>query len=226
MRRFGQLADQLDAGRARIGNTPIERLRWLLRFSSRTRKELAAATQAALVALEAEVWAFALFVGARGEMTTRDPDSPPLPSDIADLAEEVARGMNVLCSPEPHLNTGWVVEPSKFGNWFRRITPDFRSWYGGNYRPVFLMAASDLLTAEGHRIASCGHCSQLFVRRKRGAYCSTACSQKARTDRYRAALGEERWREKRHGHYVRLIEQQKGKKVAAKVKMRPRKELD
>jgi hypothetical protein len=84
------------------------------------------------------------------------------------------------------------------------------------------MAAADLLSSEGRHITHCAgpKCGRLFVRRKRGAYCSRACSQKARTARYRAALGEQGWSEKRHAHYVGLVKKQKGEKVAAKVKMR------
>jgi hypothetical protein len=106
------------------------------------------------------------------------------------------------------------------GMW-RALDENFAPSWGGNHLEVFRMAALDVLIAEGRRVAQCSWrpCRKLFVRRKRGAYCSRACSQKARTARYVKAQGRT-WREKRHAYYVSQVEKLKGSAVAKKVKMR------
>jgi hypothetical protein len=52
---------------------------------------------------------------------------------------------------------------------------------------LFEHFAAELIAAEGARIEKCQRpqCGQLFVCRKRGAYCSKRCSQYVRTKRYR-----------------------------------------
>jgi hypothetical protein len=194
---------RLKAARTRIGSGPLERLCWLLRFATHTREELSALDVPALAELGAEVWSFAA-QGKAGNMT-RDARKPVSASELADLVETVSEALRKLCGPNPDV-AGWHFEPTKFGSLHHAIQArTFRGYYFGDFRPVFVMAVANLLTAEGSRIKNCAQCSQLFVRRKRGAYCSTACSQKARTARYRNTQGPQ-WKEKRHAYYLAQME--------------------
>jgi hypothetical protein len=223
-RRFDREAHEwfrrLAGARARVGRTPISRLSWLLNFAADMPEKLSALDQSALADLAAAIWTFAE-LGRVGTMT-RDASKPVSASEVADLAQTVSEGIKRLCGPEPDV-AGWQFEPAKFGRLHRAVQArTFQNYYFGDFRPVFLMAVADLLREEGRRIKTCawGQCSRFFVRRKRGAYCSGACSQKARTKRYRDAQGPE-WRKKRHAYYVREVQKLKGRAVAAMVKMRP-----
>lgn len=226
---------QWEAAATRIGRTPIERLNWLLEFSTSTRKELAALAGSKLAQYTFELSAFAA-PAERGLAI----GSKPLPADrLADLAETVGEGVRFLCDAHPeeggpeycsalwYRGTAWHFDMSRFGLLERAIeTRTFRTYYTGDLPAVFVMAVMDLLAAEGRRIAKCawGPCGKLFVRRKRGAYCSRACSQKARTKRYRDAQGS-KWKEKRHAYYARRVEKLKGRSVAQPQSCRPQSSL-
>jgi hypothetical protein len=188
--------------------------------------------------LALELWAFAERVGwnMSSPITTIKPEDklPDLPGglasapEIADSAEMVADAISKLCGPSADPG-GWHFEPAKFGTVVHGVRAQtFRPYYFGDFKPVFLIAASDLLSQEGRRVANCAKpgCSRVFVRRKRGLYCSGACSQKERTATLRRTLGEEKWSKMRHEQYRRQVAREKGKSVAAKVRMRSRKELD
>ena len=99
-----------------------------------------------------------------------------------------------------------------------------RASYAGELGPILMMASRDLLAREARRIARCAgpDCSRLLVRRKRGAYCSTRCSQRARTLRHRASFSEEEWRERRHVYYEKKLRKKKG---ADKLKVRRNRRL-
>jgi hypothetical protein len=209
------------SAQTRTGRTPIERLRWLLGFATRTRQELCACDKSELANIAAEVWTFAERVGMN---MNRDASKPVSADELAALAETIKDGLDRLCGAKPDV-AGWHFEPLKFGNLNYAIQAQtFRSYYFGDYRPVFLMGAAELLSQEGRRIRKCAwtDCSRLFVRRKRGAYCSAACSQKARTKRHQDTQGAEALRKKRHDYYVRQVEKLRGKSVAKKVRARMR----
>lgn len=84
--------------------------------------------------------------------------------------------------------------------------------YGGKLRTRVLLAAVDLLEAEGDRIGRCLSCEKLFVRRKRGAYCSPACSTKTRSALFRMRH-RQKLRKKRREYYERRIRREYGEKV-------------
>jgi hypothetical protein len=195
----------LASARGRIGRTPIERLIWLLQFAIHTREGLSAFDASALAELGAEVWSFA----EHSQMyMSRDGSKSISADELLDLVEAMGEGIRRLCGPSPDA-AGWHFEPAKFGSLHRAVQAQtFRTYYFGDFRPVFLMGAAELLSREGRRIKTCAWplCSRLFVRRKRGAYCSRACSQKARTKRHRDKRGSQ-WREQRHAYYVRQIEE-------------------
>ena len=82
---------------------------------------------------------------------------------------------------------GWLLPRVK-----QRLVRDPRTGSGrfeltGAPKELFLQFAASLVAAEGARIANCARpgCDNLFVCRKRGAYCSKRCSQYVRTKRYR-----------------------------------------
>ena len=134
------------------------------------------------------------------------------PKEMGDLAGQLNAAIRGLLDGQP-----WMLTVGKTGLVWRAVTQSFTPSWGGDRREIFLMAALDLLVAEGSRISRCAWepCGKLFVRRKRGAYCSRSCSQKARTAKYRDRIGEEKWREKRHEIY-----EQRMRKLTRKPKLR------
>jgi hypothetical protein len=94
--------------------------------------------------------------------------------------------------------------------------------WGGKLRTRLLMAAVDLLEAEGDRIRRCLSCGKLFVRRKRGAYCSTACSTKTRSALFRMRHREE-LRKNRIEYYDQKIKRKYGDQALRRLRERRRK---
>jgi hypothetical protein len=85
---------------------------------------------------------------------------------------------------------------------------------------LFEHFAAELIAAEGARIEKCQRpqCGQLFVCRKRGAYCSKRCSQYVRTKRYREKqqineVAKAELSEKRHRAYERCTKARTGQNV-------------
>jgi len=85
---------------------------------------------------------------------------------------------------------------------------------------LFEHFAAELIAAEGARIENCqrSQCGQLFVCRKRGAYCSKRCSQYVRTKRYRekqqnSEASKARLSEIRHRAYERHAKARTGRNV-------------
>ncbi len=210
--------------RKRVGKSDLSRLKWLLGFASAPAP--ARMDRAALVQRRAEVSLFSLRTGhaQNGAMTLHDPAGRVTTVDY-DLS---ARELAVLAREAEHtiaelLGGGHVVfEVGKAGRVWRAITQSFTSSWGGDSREIFRMAMIDVLAAEGRRLARCSWkpCNKPFVRRKRGAYCSRACSQRARQARFRERHGEEEQRKRRHASYVRWVRKTKGAAIAAKVRER------
>ena len=76
-----------------------------------------------------------------------------------------------------------------------------RSYGSKAIRDRFFMAITDILQSKGEYIRKCPVCGRLFEVIKRKAYCSSRCSQKLRTRRYRETH-KERLRKKRREKYV------------------------
>ena len=75
----------------------------------------------------------------------------------------------------------------------------------GNHRARIMWWVFQILEKEGHRLRKCPECEErkVFVRIKRGEYCSLACSQHARQRRYFASHSKEEMSKRRHARYIR-----------------------
>jgi hypothetical protein len=171
----------------------------------------------------ADVWSFAMRAGMDA---FEKPSLGWAADELAKLAEAVREGLDQLYRAELpeeedslrlkpwYRGPAWLLEPSIFGHFYRNIEcRTFRSFYEGDVRAVFMVHVADLLASEGRRVTKCARraCEKLFVRRKRGIYCSPACSQKERTQRHIAKLGPETFSERRREYYEKQLRKLTGK---------------
>jgi hypothetical protein len=204
---------------ARVGRTALDRLRWLISFSNRSPEEFQPASGANLLDLEEDAFYFASrgwHFPERGHSVWRDQKNRIVKKtehkltakDMRELAKQIDSAIRELLAGR---SAHFSVEPARQRIW-RAISPSFAQTWGGDWRVMFLMSAFDVLAAEGRRIAKCarGSCAKVFVRRKRGAYCSRACSQRERTRRYREK-NRARLSERRHELYAQRVQKLKGK---------------
>ena len=201
------------AGRT-FGRDTASRLWWLLSFAERDLSSPRAADQASMETL---VFTFAARLagpvaqaGARmGKLDaeTLDPGAirearlkmGDAQRAVRDVLRSLATGAQCRLSFEV---VGWERLPD------RRLLPVV----GGDWRSRFLGAVAMLLVEAGPDLAVCARegCERLFLRSRRQAYCSAQCSQRQRTQRFRAAHPEE-VRENRHQSYARRRRREPGK---------------
>lgn len=205
-----KLASKLRRARNRVGSSPLDRLKWLLEFAE--------------------------FTGA-SEENAADPENAN--AEIAEFTRSFS-GFPIREKAITGLRRGmyeklqrWVKEGrlqinwSELGSDFARVvvkssrTGDTLNRYQG-IQGGFLMACGDLIEREGSRIARCQGpgCDRLFVRRKRGNYCSRRCSQRMRSERFRMSHSREELSEARHQAYKEKVRRESG--LARKVSRRPR----
>lgn len=229
LRRVRGDAERLAARRGiaetRVGKSQIERLRWLLSFCARSPADFRRLSSSTLSEIEADAEYFAsrgyhptlgrtvLFKGRR---VLAELEHKLTSDDLAALAGQSDLAIRKFLGGEP-----FILESGGRRFW-RALSPSFAESWGGDVQFLFLMSAMDVLKAEGKRITTCVSetCGKVFVRRKRGAYCSRACSQRERTRRHREKLGAEAWSRKRHDLYVEQVRKLKGSNVADKVRRR------
>src|SRR5215469_7451473 len=212
----------------RVGVTPLKRLQWLLKFSAATEKDFSALSKSKLAERE---WELIVFAEERHQGFLIPRFSA---KELGVLAEAFGKALSFLREAGPYdvggpgsrsdgsSALGWHFDPSLFHRLDRVIEArTFRTHYEGDLSGVFLMAAIDLLEAEGRRITKCSWapCGKLFIKRKRGLFCSPSCSRKGRTHRY-IESHREQISESRHEAYVKSVEKLKGKAVARRVQRR------
>jgi hypothetical protein len=199
---------------ASFGRDTKARLRWLLNFVEQDLSPPGAAERAALATaifiFSARVASPNVHAGAgMSKLDAGMFDTFPLRktrpgvSDLQRAAREVLRSLatGVECRCQFEI-VGWERLPD------RRLLPVV----GGDWRSRFLGAVAMLLVEAGPDLAVCAMegCNRLFLRSRRQAYCSARCSQRQRTQRFRAAHPEE-VRETRHQAYARHRRREPGK---------------
>jgi len=217
----GDLFDQLEHRRtlraARLlGKSDLSRLRWLLRFAE-SADDLPRLPPEKFVKLSAQIEAFAERAGSlarnQGEDLTID--------SAASLAGIVRDGLRAYANGE--------TSPDFPGLDFEhlQLSPvpgSGRSPWRGPWRSLFLIAVGEVLGSEGGRFRFCPAragfwpCSRLFVKRKRGTYCSTTCSQRERTRRFRADA--EAYSRRRHRYYEEQVRRKSKRKERPKIPRR------
>lgn len=174
---------QLEGNWARLGATPLERARWVLRFGL---MNLDAITEGELLDLRHQLAAFVAVNTFR--MPAGVVRFPPDGYDrLAPEDEKTLRAWHAWLSEG--------VEALADGKaWRFDIGPEtFQLQIGSplsygvihQRADLFRRAVKDLLRDEWHRIDSCPKCGDPFVAQKRQEYCSTRCSQAVRTQRFR-----------------------------------------
>ena len=219
------LVDRYHAARERVGDHPPEQLNWLVSQVQRDPEELRKALRPEYSDFRMEL---AWFGHASNPWETGDED-------------EILEAFAELRGTFRNLRPDWQAEltfPTK-GKITRNFTvmPATRrmrwagaieSFYSSDRFPTaFLLAAADVIQEEGLRVRECARpeCRRPFVKRKRGIFCSTSCSQKVRDKRFRERHSAEELRERRHQQYVSSVKRSRGSAVASKVSpRRPTKE--
>jgi hypothetical protein len=208
-----EFRSRMRRARQRVGASAVARLRWLVDFAQGPQE-----VAPNLANINAEIFEFAMRT-LRGSLGAVSPSAAGVVSLRGELAVKlcgwVKEGELEISSQELGAFTRILVRGSDRGS---RIL----SGYQGSTRGALLMACADLIAAEGGRIARCAResCGRLFVRVKRGEYCGPQCSQRVRTERYRASHSKEELSEARHLVYESKVKREKGR--ARKVGRRPR----
>jgi len=181
--QISEFIEQKRLGRQRVGRTPEERLGWVVSFArgdlDRLRPEERVALGYDLRALVPRTWGY------------RVPVAPLQEQDLRSIHEEVRRGVaSLLEKGEWRLRaTPRIVLMREEEEEEDQAVPSYRvglSWRGTEAQAI-LGGVMDLLLDVGDRLRACAQCREAFVKRKRQAYCSTACSQRARDQRKRDA---------------------------------------
>ena len=78
----------------------------------------------------------------------------------------------------------WSLPPVAYGlaRLGSRLTRGSRQ---GPFRSLFLVAAADAVEESWSRLWECPHCRRIFVKAGKQRYCSAACSQRTRWDRFK-----------------------------------------
>jgi predicted RNA-binding Zn ribbon-like protein len=230
VRNIYSLVNLIDAAQKRhLQFTPVQRLRWLLQFTELASERASSLSREDAAHWTAELFAFAFAAGHQFSPPSRKKKEEATgilnAKEIIELAQQMKQAVTKLVAGETWafwLSSGLMAQLTSPQKKPPRIL------WAGAYEPVVMLTARELLAAESHRIAKCNGpgCERLFVRRKRGAYCSKRCSQRARTLRYLSSLSPEEKRQLRHDYYAAKVRQQKGTaiKVRQNQPIRPRPE--
>ena len=104
-------------------------------------------------------------------------------TEIVKVISEIRAGIEALHAGKPWTITATLTGQIQPG---RRTGVAPRPHYAGDLAAAVLWSAYELVGAQGERIAQCQapECRTLFVKRKRGLYCSPQCSQRVRSAHY------------------------------------------
>ena len=151
---------------AEVGATSVDRLAWLLRLLNRSQEVIGDGSEQERLDLEAQVVAFARPFGkASGGRQSRLSwdDVWELAQSIRSLILAMLRGASFEIEVPALI---YVITAGK---------PPI---YIGQPEGIFRLAVARSIETEQQRIKICARpgCGKLFVRRKRGLYCSRQCS--------------------------------------------------
>jgi hypothetical protein len=190
--------------------TPRERLAWLLEFANRA-GSICALSDEELQLLRLQLWEF-----CERTMTCGSSDDLSA-ARLAKLSGEIAHGIRLLIRGQPWLSQ---IHEMKLYLDLKGGRPIKR--YIATHRDGFLMKAHELLAAEARRLRQClrQDCRKVFVANKRQVFCSLACSQDERTERFLDRHSEQELSERRHARYVAWVKRTKGPAVAKRIRRR------
>src|SRR5208282_232672 len=105
-------------------------------------------------------------------------------AEVEEIRMEIADGLKELADKRE-----WIIPSAKLGS-FNIVISQLGTSYEGTGRAHSLLGISGLLRGDQWRAARCSWCGKLFLKKKRGTYCSLNCSQRVRTKRVR----DPRWK--------------------------------
>lgn len=152
---------------------------WLMAF---LRRDLPALDDPRWPETQHGAWEFATI---RGALVVPDDDldgaARPSHSALTRVQEEVRHGIQQV-----RRNKWWELsEPITYG-----LAQIGRTLIGGpqrgSFRSLFAQTAMEVIKAEWSRLRTCPHCSHLFIKLGKQAYCAQDCAQTARWDRFKA----------------------------------------
>jgi hypothetical protein len=189
---------ELKLAEQRIGRTPEQRLRWLLKFLEedldllRPEERIAKGYDLrALMDLSFGLRTAAKKPSRPGEAMLGN--SAPMPdAELRAFQAEIAQGIRGLLQNPPQ---GWHLTTPQLSVW--PASPGVKRggfglrWYGEE-KDAILGGVVNLLLQAGEHLRACVECHRPFVARKRQIYCSAPCSQRVRDrrKRQRMATGE------------------------------------
>jgi hypothetical protein len=189
----------LEIAARRVGESSKERLLWLLEFAQRPRTQIVSDLGGS---------------GFRELAVFGVLPTGVQPAEIAATIEQLIAGARALLSGSGiwripmGTNTARVVSREQSTRTQgRRARIRYRFGYETtDFRTAFLMRAADVLSDGGliERLAECARsdCQRLFLRRKRGAFCTRRCAQLEHVRRWRARHSARELSDKRHDYYV------------------------
>lgn len=218
-----QLIREIQTAERRFA-APVERLGWLLKFVDLVR-DGALKSGGDVARWNAELFAFAYVAGHQPQPPHRRDVTWRLgltADELVEVSRQVKQAIEKLLAGDM-----WVLWLDRGKLSANLTSPKHgrpQAYYAGDSDLVLMLAVRELLASEGSRIAKCGGpgCEQLFVRRKRGSYCSKRCSQRARTLRYYEKHAPDERSNKRHDWYVEKVRREKGLRHAEKVRRNQR----
>jgi hypothetical protein len=215
--KFARDIERVDSALGRMGNSPLDRLKWLLSFAE---TDLSQLREGDWLNLQSDLRAFifeeGVVTGAEDPLKLNREGLRTLKGEIRNLILAIVRGgSHSLELPKLRHVVGRVKRQGRLGRVLHVIQ-------GGDARALVLLDVFKLLEVEGPRLKKCTECPKLFVSVKRQAYCSLSCSQKARTRRYYGNHSPEVLSEKRHEALKRRIEKKSGRPTRVARKLRHR----
>jgi hypothetical protein len=163
-----------ERARAKVGASAVSQLVWLIELLNRSEESIALGTEQERGILEAEIVAFAERIG----QPSAGKSSILSPKEMIELFRDIRASILAIFQGAPfEIRIPAVSYMSADGG------PPI---YMGNPEALFRLAVTRLLETERERIEICARpgCDNLFVRRKRGLYCSLRCSQLEQFKRY------------------------------------------
>lgn len=188
-----------------------KRLTWLLHFAEFTEAQIMSLPKNELLQLRHEAWCFP-------ECTiTEGGDEELSIGAVVGLAIKLGSGLRALMRGEPWLNS---VGPTKL--YLRLKNNQAERRYISSHTDGFWLEAIELIATHSRRLRRCqrGTCRKLLAANKRQRFCSSACSQAMRTERFLTNHSRDELSAKRHARYIEQIRRQKGQAVAKKVRRR------
>ncbi len=205
------------SARARVGEDQAARLAWFLDFAHRPLDQIRSMDNESLRQLNAEVREFGkgLQEGS-GSQTPRIGET--IRNEICELATFANKSVYEFLSTDTvSFAPFWLEKP---GERTLAIRVDRRGSkvigsLSGSIPQMFVMKTSEVFLAEAWRLTKCASegCGRVFVKRKRGEYCSGRCSLRERMRRYRKNLTPKDRYEIRNAQYVKSVARVDSKRV-------------